>query len=60
VIQLDMDNAGNKNIIRNLRFQYGESLSKFTDEQILATFNDYNLSDKSEDFMVWMSDVEAA
>jgi hypothetical protein len=55
-----MDNAGNKNIIRNLRFQYGESLSKYTDEQILATFNDYNLSDKSEDFMVWMSDVEAA
>jgi len=51
---------GNKNIVANLRFKYKERLEKFTDNEILAAYADFTMSDEAEDennFLLWITDT---
>jgi len=48
-------NTGDKNIIDNLRNKYGDKLSNVTDADLLHRFEDWNLSDKSEDALLWLT-----
>lgn len=51
---------GDKNVVANLRQQYGDKLSGFTDEQVAKAWREYSLSDeyidrhtKPELFIEW-------
>jgi len=45
---------GCRTIIRNLRFKYGDNSSKIDDEILARRFDDWNLSDKSEEEIQWL------
>ena len=42
----DPSNPFNANIISNLREKYGEAIAKYTDGEILKTYDDWSMSDE--------------
>ena len=52
-------NEFDKQIINNLRETYGINVADFSDEQIIKTYNVWTMSDKSEEFLIWLEDEKS-
>ena len=44
-------------VVDNLRRTHGPKLEKYTDQQIIDVYADWNMSDKTEDMIDWMDSV---
>jgi hypothetical protein len=47
---------GEKNIIRNLRYEYGDKVAHIEDRELVRKYNEWNTSDKSEPCLDWLLD----